>query len=131
MEMGTTSSRIWTCARPSRPEHEFKNRAGIGYRHESYANGDTSDEAVLDLGLDYRLDIAPWVQFTNSTTYNPDFEEFDDYRLDCDTAWLFPLKSNIFKLNAGMPNEYNSRPQRGLGRLDNTYYANLLLELKD
>lgn len=111
-------------------DHEFKNRIGLGYRHESFNTGVTEDEAVLDLGLDYRVDIAPWLQFTQSTTYSPDFEEFDDYRLDLDTAVVLPLKSDILKLKMGVRNEYNSRPQPGIDRLDNTYYANLVLELR-
>ena len=64
-------------------------------------------------------------------TYSPDFEEFDDYRLDVDTALLMPLKSDNLKLKLGMRNEYDSQPVAGNERLDNTYYANLLLELKD
>lgn len=114
-----------------KPEHEFKNRGGVGYRHESYDNGNSSDEAVLDLGYDYRLDVAPWLQFAHALTYSPGFEEFDDYRLDVDTALLMPLKSDNLKLKLGMRNEYNSRPQGDNERLDNTYYANLLLELKE
>ena len=114
-----------------KPEHEFKNRGGVGYRHESYDNGDSSDEAVLDLGYDYRVDVAPWLQFKHAVTYSPDFEEFDDYRLDVDTALLMPLKSDNLKLKLGMRNEYNSRPQGDNERLDNTYYANLVLELKE
>lgn len=114
-----------------RTEHEFKNRAGLGYRHESFDNGTTKDEAVLDLGLDYRVDISPWLQFAHSATYSPGFEDFDDYRLDFDTALVVPLKSDNLKLKLGMRNEYNSRPQGDNERLDNTYYANLMLELKD
>jgi len=113
-----------------RDEHELKNRVGLGYRHESFDNGVSTDEAVLDLGLDYRVDIAPWLQFMHSTTYSPGFEDFDNYRLDLDTALVLPLKSDILKLKLGVRNEYNSRPQRGIDRLDNTYYANLLMSLE-
>ncbi len=112
-----------------KPGHELKNRMGFGYRHESYDNDLTRDEAVIDLGLNYRVDIAPWLQFTHATNYNPDFEDFDNYRLDLDTALIVPLKSDILKLKLGVRNEYNSRPQGGLERLDNTYYANIVLEL--
>ena len=114
-----------------RPAHELKSRLGFGYRHESYDDGRTEDEAVADLGLDYRLKIVPWAQFTHSTTYSPNIEDTDAYRLDIDTALVFPLKDERLKLKLGMTNEYNSRPQRGLDRLDSTYYANLVLELTD
>ena len=112
-------------------DHELATRAGVGYRHESYDNGETSDDGVLDFGLDYRLDIYTWAQFTHATTYSPSFDDFDDYRLTLDTAFAFPLaNSDVWKLKLGMLNEYNSRPQPGLDRLDNTYYANVVLEIK-
>lgn len=111
------------------PAHELSNTVGAGYRHESYDNGRTEDEAILDLGLNYRLDIAPWLQFTHATVYSPGLEDFDSYRVDFDTAFLIPFQDKRFKFKFGMRNEYNSRPQRGLERLDNTYYANLVIAL--
>ena len=102
----------------------------MGYRHEAYDTGRIDDQAIIDLGLDYRLELAPWVQFTQSTTHSPDFEEFGNYRLDADTALVFPFKDPRVKLKVGMSHEYNSRPQSGFERLDTTYYANVILELK-
>ena len=113
-----------------KPDHELKTSLGLGYRHESYKDSRTTDSAVLDLGLGYRLDIAEWVQFTHATVYSPDFQEFDDYRLDVDTALVFPMQDDRWKLKVGMRNEYNSRPQPGFDRLDNTYYTSVVLELK-
>ena len=113
-----------------KPEHELKTSLGLGYRHESYDNGRTDDDAVLDLGLDYRLDLTPWAQFTHSTVYSPDFLEFDDYRLKFDTALLIPFKDDRLAWKLGMRNEYNSRPQSGFDRLDNTYYTSIVLSLK-
>ncbi len=112
-------------------DHELKTGVGIGYRHESYNNGVSDDQAVLDLMLNYRLDLAPWLQFTHATTYSPDFLELDDYRLDFDTALLMPFTDDRFKLKFGVNHEYNSRPQPGLERLDTTYYANLVFQLKN
>lgn len=109
---------------------EFKTRAGVGYRHESYDTGDTADDLVVDLGLDLRKDFAPWLRFTHSTTFSPSFEDFGDYRLDVDTAAAVPLGgSDRWKLKFGMLNEYNSKPQPGLEKLDNTYYVNILWDL--
>lgn len=113
-----------------KPEHELATSIGAGYRHESYDDGRTEDAAILDLGLDYRLDIGDWAQFTHSTVYSPDVEEFNDYRIDADTALVFPFKDDRWKWKVGMRNEYNSNPQPGLDRLDNTYYTSLVLELK-
>ncbi len=112
------------------PEHELKTSAGAGYRHEAYDGGRTEDDFVLDLGLDYRVDLAPWAQFTHSTVYSPDVEDFDNYRLRLDTALLVPFKDERWAWKIGMRNEYNSRPQRGFDRLDNMYYTSIVLSLK-
>ncbi len=112
------------------PDRELKTSAGIGYRHEAFDTGRTTNEAVIDLTLDYRLDIAPWVQLTHKGFFSPAIEDFDDYRLAFDTALVFPFKKEIWKLKLGMNNQYNARPQPGVERLDNTYYANVVLELK-
>jgi len=113
-----------------KPEHEFKTRAGLGYRHEAYDSGLSDDQAIIDLGLDYRIDLTPWAQFTHSTTYSPDFEEFANYRLDLDTALVFPFKDPRVKFRVGVTHEYNSRPQPGFEKLDTTYFANIVMELK-
>jgi len=114
----------------NKPEAELKTSLGVGYRHETYDTGKTSNDAFLDLGLDYRRDLAPWVQFTHATTYSPGFSDFGDYRLNVDNALVFPFERDDLKLKVGMRNEYNSRPPRGNDRLDNTYYANIVLTLK-
>lgn len=113
-----------------KPDHEFKTRVGLGYRHESYNNGVSNDEAVIDLGFDYRRDLAPWLQLTHAMTISPGLEETDNYRLDVDTALVVPFQMEKVKLKLGMRNEYNSRPQGNLDRLDNTYYVNLVFALK-
>ena len=112
-------------------DHEFKTRVGGGYRHEAYADGLTTDAAILDLGYDYRLDLRTWAQFTHEVTFSPDVEETADYRLAVDTAFAIPLASSeAWKLKLGVMNEYNSRPRPGIDRLDNTYYANIVLDIK-
>ncbi len=111
--------------------HELKPRAGLGYRHESFDDGNSRDDAIIELGFDYRLDIATWAQFTHTTTWNPAWDDFADYRLFLDTAMLVPLKDERFSLKFGIRNEYNSRPVQGNDRLDNTYYANLVFKFLD
>jgi len=113
------------------PDHEFKTRVGLGYRHESYDTGQTEDDVVVDAGWDYRLNVKPWAQFTHEGTYSPSLEDLADYRLDLDSAFTFPLDDkDLWKFKTGMRNEYSSMPQPGLDRLDNTYYANIVVKLK-
>lgn len=112
-------------------KRELQTRFGAGYRHETYDNDDTTDDLVLDLGLDIRLELPSRMQFTHTTAYSPSFERFSDYRLFLDTALTIPLAdSDAWKIKFGVKNEYNSRPQPGLHRLDSTYYANLVLQIK-
>lgn len=111
--------------------HELKTRAGIGYLHESFMDETSRDAAQAELGLDYRVDLAPWVQFINSTTWYPTFDSLRDYRLVSDSAFLFPLNgSDMWKLKLGALYEYDPIPNPGFERLDQTYYANILLDLK-
>ncbi|MEE9294218.1 MAG: DUF481 domain-containing protein [Phycisphaerae bacterium] len=113
-----------------RADHELKARAGLGYRYESFDTDDRTDDVVVDFGLDYRVDLAPWLQFRHSTSFLPNIERINDYRLDFDTALILPLQKEALKLKLGVRNEYNSTPQSGVDRLDNTYYANLMFKLK-
>jgi putative salt-induced outer membrane protein YdiY len=113
-----------------RDEKMFQTSLGGGFRHESYNDDTTFSDSMLDLGLAYRHDITPWVQFTHALTYSPALDDTADYRLFADTALVLPFKSDRWKLKLGVRNEYNSRPRPGIVRLDNTFYANVLVELK-
>ena len=114
-----------------RPDHELRNRVGLGYQHESFMDGTTTNEGLFNLGLDYHLDLAAWLRFTHTTDYYPSFEGLDDYRLVVDNALIIPLAdSEVWKLKLGALYEYDSHPRPGVERLDQTYYANMLLEVK-
>ena len=130
LDLRTTAAAGWAQYWIKKPEREFKTSVGLAFRHESYNNGTTTSDPTVDLGLDYRHDIAPWVQFTQSISYRPAWTSFSDYRLDSLSALVFPLKNDNLKLKAGVRYEYNSRPNRGLDRLDTTYFANVVLTLK-
>jgi putative salt-induced outer membrane protein YdiY len=113
-------------------DHEYKTQFGIGYRHEAYTRGRTKDEAILEAGHDYRLDIAPWMQFVHTLLYTPAMEDTRDYLLMADQGVVIPLASSkIWKIKLGAKYEYNSMPDIGVqDRLDETYYANLVAEFK-
>ena len=86
---------------------------------------------IVDLGLDYRLDITPWLQFTSANTYQPSIEELSLYRLVSDNAFLIPIAgSDVWKIKLGALYEYYSQPPIGIERLDQTYYANIVLDIK-
>ena len=110
---------------------DLKTRAGVGYVYESFTNGVTDDKGIIDLGLAFRWDIVDDVRFTQDTNYSPSFDGADDYRLRLDTALTFPLgNSDKWKFKIGMLNEYDSMPEPGVDRLDNTYYTSFVLDVK-
>lgn len=50
---------------------------------------------MANLGLHYRHELAPWAEFKHTTTYSPDVQDFGDYRLEVDTAWVLPMKNEV------------------------------------
>lgn len=111
--------------------HELKTRGGIGFQHESYMDDTSSNAALVDLGVDWRIDIAPWLQFVHGTTYYPTFNGLDDFRLVSDNALLIPLDGKkIWKLKLGALWEYDSKPDGTRKRLDETYYANIQVNIE-
>jgi len=113
--------------------HELKTWAGVGYLHESYRSDIPSrDDAQAEVGVAYFVDLTEWLRFNHTTTWFPTFDSLRDYRLVSDTSFLMPLgTSDMWKFKIGAMYEYDPIPQPGRERLDETYYANLLLELKE
>ena len=71
------------------------------------------------------------MRFVNATTYYPTFESVDDFRIVSDSGFIFPLgQSDMWKLKLGAEYEYKSVPVAGAERLDQTYYANILLDIE-
>jgi len=114
------------------PGHELSTRVGIGYQHETYLDdSENSNEAILEIGLDYLLEITPWMLFTHSARYYPTFESMRDYRLTFDFALVFPIgNTDMYKFKLGALWEYDALPQAGRERLDQTYYGNFVIEVK-
>jgi len=111
---------------------ELKTRAGASFLHESFMDGFTRDSAQGELAVDLRWDLNSWLQVVHNTTWYPTFEELRDYRLVSDSAFLLPLaSSDIWKLKLGARYEYDPIPNPGFERLDQTYYANVVVELKE
>ncbi len=114
----------------NQPDRELKTSLGLGYRHETYNDGTVLNDALIDVGFDYRLDLAPWVQFTQSTSYSPGWSDYGDYRLDAEAALVFPFRNDDLKLKTGVRHEYNSRPNENKLRLDTTYFADIVMSFK-
>jgi putative salt-induced outer membrane protein YdiY len=113
-------------------DHELKGRLGAGYQHESFMNGVSQDEGLLELGYDWRYDLNTKLRLTQNLTYYPTLgEPFADYRLDVETAGEVPLSEDqAWKLRLGVRNEYNAMPQPGVERLDTFYFLDFVYDVK-
>lgn len=113
------------------PKHELRARGGVGFLHESFMDDTERNTAQAELGLDYMVELTEWLRFTHSATYLPTFESVNDYRLVFDTAFQMPLgDSKNWSLKLGALHQYDPIPNPGFESLDETYYANIVLDLK-
>lgn len=112
-----------------KPNETFKVRAGVGFTHESFDSGNSDDQAVADLGWDYRKELSPTLVFTHSTTIFPTFEDINDFRAVMENAFEIPLsQEKNWNLKLGVRNNYDAMPEKGVERLDTYYYANIGLD---
>lgn len=107
-------------------ESDWKIRGGIGYQHETFDTGESDDQAIIDLGWDYRRDFAPFLQFVHSLTVNPSLEDIKDVRVVMTNAVEIPLEpSKNWKLRLGIKHQYDAEPEPGVEKLDTFYFANV------
>ncbi|MDR1010239.1 MAG: DUF481 domain-containing protein [Opitutaceae bacterium] len=114
-------------------------RAGLSHRYENYGTNhdpitgakiiDDLSEPGIDLGLNNQLTMKTW-SVVNRITCTPAFNDFGLYRIYHESYIELPLASPRWKFRVGVSNDYNSRPVPGVGRLDTTYFARLLLTWK-
>jgi len=113
-------------------DHVFKGRVGAGYQHESFDDGTSADEGLLEIGYDYRYDFQDDLRFTHALTYFPTFDDpLGNYRLQVETAGEVPITSKeAWKLRLGVRNEYDADPQPGVENLDTFYFLNLVYDVE-
>jgi len=112
-------------------DEHLKTSFGVGYQFEAYRNGGNESEAILDIGLDYRKAIAPWILFTHTTQYYPTLDEISEFRLVLNTGFEIPLTTDKkWKLKIGVENRYNSQPPPATKRMDTFYFADLVLDFQ-
>ncbi|MCA9243266.1 MAG: DUF481 domain-containing protein [Phycisphaerales bacterium] len=111
--------------------YELRSRLGVGFQHQEFFSKRTTDEFIAEVGLDGRWDITEKLRFTTANTWYPTFDALDNYRLESDNALIIPISTDEqWKIKLGALFQYNSRPTGMRERLDETYYANLVLDLK-
>ena len=113
------------------PKQTLTGRAGLSFRTENYKSPFTSD--INSAGLDFGL--AHSVQFDHASLVNrlsivPSFDDFANYRLTHESFLELPLANPSWKLRLGVNNDYNSKPGRGVDKLDTGYFTRLVLNWK-
>lgn len=106
-------------------------RAGLSFRYAGYKNPRTEDvkSAGLDFGLAHKIQMDNW-SMVNRLSYVPTFEDFSNYVATHESYIELPLAATQWKLRMGVANDYNSKPGRGVERLDTTYFTRLVLNWK-
>jgi len=106
----------------------FTGRFGLSFRYEGYKNPATTDvkSAGLDFGFSHRLEL-PTGLLVNRLTLVPAFEDFSNYRANHESFYEMPMANSSWKLRLGLSNDYNSRPGRGVEKMDTTYFTRLVL----
>jgi putative salt-induced outer membrane protein YdiY len=111
------------------PKHTLTGRAGLSYRYEAYNNPATPtvSSAGLDLGLNHEWELAN-SKIVNRISYVPLFDDFSNFRLNHESFYEVPLTAPAWKLRLGVSNDYNSKPGKGVEKLDTTYFTRLVLD---
>lgn len=113
-------------------DHELRTRLGLSYRHDSLEDGSSSSDIGLDMGLHYMYRFNQRLKLVTDITYTPSLENFADYLLDHESILETPVGlSEIWKLQVGINNQYDSEPAEGKEKLDTTYFGRLVLQWED
>jgi small nuclear ribonucleoprotein (snRNP)-like protein len=110
------------------PTHLFTGRAGLSFRYEGYKNPLTTDvkSAGLDFGLQNEVTFGT-SKLVNSLSIVPSFEDFSNFRLTHSSYYEIPLSNPSWKLRFGLSNDYNSKPGKGVDKMDTAYFTRLVL----
>ena len=113
------------------PKQTLTGRAGLSFRTENYKNPRTTDvnSAGLDFGLAHSLQLDN-ASLVNRLSIVPAFDDFANFRLTHESFLELPLANPSWKLRFGVNNDYNSKPGKGVDKLDTGYFTRLVLNWK-
>ena len=108
---------------------DMQFRGGLAYRYESFKDGSTNDVPGLELAFINTYVFTGIGTMRNTITYNPAFEDFGNFRVFHESTLEVPIGTgNKWNLQLGLSNDYSSRPNAGLEKMDTTYFTRFLLE---
>ena len=110
------------------PKQTLTGRLGFSFRNENYKSPLTTDvnAAGLDVGLGHSLQL-PNASIINRITFVPSFNDFANYRLTHESFYEMPFVTPVWKLRIGVSNDYNSKPGKGVDKMDTSYFTRLVL----
>ena len=113
------------------PKHTLTGRLGLSYRNENYKNPLTTDvnSAGLDVGLNHAYEFGE-SSLVNRLSWVPSFNDFSNFRLTHESFYEVPLTLPEWKLRIGVSNDYNSKPGKGVEKLDTGYFTRFVLNWK-
>ncbi len=113
------------------PKQTLTGRAGLSFRTENYKSPFTTDvnSAGLDFGLAHTLQMDN-ASLVNRLSIVPSFDDFANYRATHESFLELPLANPSWKLRFGLANDYNSKPGKGVDKMDTGYFTRLVLNWK-
>ena len=113
------------------PKQTLTGRAGLSFRTENYKSPFTTDvnSAGLDFGLAHSLQLDN-ASLVNRLSIVPSFDDFSNFRLTHESFLELPLANPSWKLRFGVANDYNSKPGKGVNKMDTGYFTRLVLNWK-
>ena len=82
--------------------------------------------AGLDVGFSHSLQLAD-SSIINRLSFVPSFNDFANFRLTHESFYERPFISPTWKLRLGVSNDYNSKPGKGVDKMDTAYFTRLVL----
>jgi putative salt-induced outer membrane protein YdiY len=113
------------------PKQTLTGRAGLSFRTENYKSLFTTDvnAAGLDFGLAHSLQLDH-ASLVNRLAIVPSFDDFANFRATHESFLELPLANPSWKLRFGVNNDYNSKPGKGVDKMDTGYFTRLVLNWK-
>ncbi len=99
------------------PRHFLLGEAGVTYNREEYTDDTENDFIGGRLYGKYEYHFSEKNRFTQSLEWLPDFHEFDNWKLNAETALLAALNSWL-SLKASYLVKYNNHPIDDLKKTD-------------
>ncbi|MBI5768289.1 MAG: DUF481 domain-containing protein [Verrucomicrobia bacterium] len=114
-----------------KPKQTATGRLGLSFRNENYKNPGTADvnAAGLDFGFNHSLTFDS-ASLVNRLSFVPSFNDFSNFRLTHESFLEVPTANPNWKMRFGVNNDYNSKPGKGVDKMDTGYFTRLVLNWK-